>query len=234
MTMMTVIDPQLERQGRPWKGKERPMVYMINQKALRPKGMIHQVENDIVLPGSALNQIENDMIPHTDNLTEGKGGNGKILQKTSLKALRPNGMLLQVEKGIVLPGSALNPIENEMIPHKDNLTEGKGGNGKIPQKMNLKALRPEGMVPQVEKGIVLQRSALNPIENDMIPHTDNLTEGKGGSGKTPQKKNLKALRPEGMVPQVENGIVLQRSALNPIENDMVLCKDNLKEGKGGN
>ena len=122
MTMMTVIDPQLERQGRPWKEKGRPMVYMMNQKALRPKGMAPQVENGIVLPGSALNQIENDKIPHKDNLREGKGGNGKILQKTSLKALRPEGMVPQVENGIVLQKSALNQIENNMIFHKDNLT----------------------------------------------------------------------------------------------------------------
>ena len=144
------------------------------------------------------------MISHKDNLTErlteGKGGNGKILWKTSLKAPGPEGMLPQVENGIVLQRSALNPIENNMIPLKDNLVEGKGGNGKIPQKMNLKALRPEGMLLQVENGIVLQRSVLNPIENNKIPRKDNLVEGKGGNVKIPQKMNLKALRPEGMNP----------------------------------
>merc|ERR1719491_1696622 len=140
------------------------MVYMMNQKAMRPKGMVPPVENGIVLPGSALNQIKNDMIPLKDNLTEGKGGNRKIPQKMNLKALRPEGMLPQIENGIVLQRSALNQIENDMIPRKDNLTEGKGGNGKIPLKTNLKALRPEGMLPQVENGIVLQRSALNQIE----------------------------------------------------------------------
>ena len=179
MTMTTVIDPQLERQGRPWKEKERPMVYMMNQKALRPKEMVPQVENGAVLPGSALNQIRNGMISHKDNLTgcltEGKGGNRKILQKMSLKALRPEGMVLQVENGIVLPGNALNQIENDMIPRKDNLMEGKGGNGKILQKTSLKAPRPDGMLLQVENGIVLQKSALNQTENDMIHHKDNVT-----------------------------------------------------------
>ena len=171
MTMTTVIDPQLEKQGRPWKEKERPMVYMMNQKALRPKEMVPQVENGAVLPGSALNQIRNGMISHKDNLTgcltEGKGGNGRIPQKTNLKALRPEGMLPQVENGIVLQRSDLNQIENDMIPPKNNLTEEKEGNGKIPQKMNLRVLWPEGMVPQVNNGIVLLR---NQIENDMIPH----------------------------------------------------------------
>ena len=90
------------------KGKGRPMVYMMNQKALRPKGMVLQVENGIVLPGSALNQIENDMIPRKDNLKEGKEGNGKIPQETSLKALRPEGMLPQVENREVFPENALN------------------------------------------------------------------------------------------------------------------------------
>ena len=179
MTMMTVIDPQLERQGRPWKEKGKPMVYMMNQKALRPKGMVPQVENGIVLPGSGLNQIRNGMISHKDNLTgcltEEKGGNGKILQKMSLKALRPEGMVLQVENGIVLPGNALNQIENDMIPRKDNLMEGKGGNGKILQKTSLKAPRPDGMLLQVENSIVLQKSALNQTENDMIHHKDNVT-----------------------------------------------------------
>ena len=64
---MTVIDPQLERQGRPWKEKERPIMYMMNQKALRPKEMVLQVENIAVLPGSALNQVRNGMISHKDN-----------------------------------------------------------------------------------------------------------------------------------------------------------------------
>ena len=105
-------------------------------------------------------------------------------------------MLLQVENGIVVPGSALNPIENDKIPHKDNLAEGKGGNGKIPQEMNLKAPRPEGMVPQVENGIVLLR---NQIEN-MIPHRDNLTEGKKGKGKIPLTTNLKL---KGMLMNLE-------------------------------
>ena len=139
-------------------------------------------------------------------------------------------MLLQVENGIVAPGSALNPIENDKIPHKDNLAEGKGGNGRIPQKTNLKALRPEGMLPQVENGIVLQRSDLNQIENDMIPPKNNLTEEKEGNGKIPQKMNLRVLRPEGTVPQVNNGIVLLR---NQIENNMIPHKDNLMEGKEG-
>ena len=160
-------------------------------------------------------------------MTEGKGGNGKILQKTSLKALRPEGMVLQVENGVVLPGSALNQIENNMIPHKDNLVEGKGGNGKILRKTSLKAPGPEGMLPQVENGIVLQMSALNPIENNMIPLKDNLVEGKGGNGKIPQKMNLKALRPEGMLLQVENSIVLQKSALNQTENNMIHHIDNV-------
>ena len=140
------------------------------------------------------------MISHKDNLTgcltEGKGGSGKILQKTSLKALRPKGMILQVENGVVLPGSALNQIENEMIP-------------------------------QVETGIVLQRSALNQIENDMTPRKDNFMEGKRGSGKIPQTMNLKVLRLERMLLQVENDIVLQKNALNLTENDMIHHKDNV-------
>ena len=104
------------------------------------------------------------------------------------KALRPKGMVLQLENGIVLPGSALNQIENDMIPPKNNLTEEKGGNGKIPQKMNLRVLRPEGTVPQVKNGIVLLR---NQIENNMIPHKDSLTEGKEENGKIHLKTNLK-------------------------------------------
>ena len=118
----------------------------------------------------------------------------------NLKAQRPDGMVLQVEKGIVLQKNALNQIENYMIPHKGNLTEGKGGNGKIPQKTNLKAQRPDGMVLQVENGIVLQRSTLNQIKNDMIPHKDNLTEGKEGNGKIPLKMNLKL---KGMLMNLE-------------------------------
>ena len=112
----------------------------------------------------------------------------------NLKAQRP------VENGIVLPGTALNQIRNDMIPHKDNLTEEKGGNEKTLQKMNLKALRPEGMLPQVEEGIVPQRSTLNPKETNMIPHKGNLTEGKKGKGKIPLTTNLKL---KGMLMNLE-------------------------------
>ena len=111
----------------------------MNLKAQRP------VENGIVLLGTALNQIRNDMIPHKDNLTEEKGGNEKTLQKMNLKALRPEGMVLQVENGIVL---LRNQIENNKIPHKDNLMEGKEGNGKIPLTTNLKL---KGMLMNLEE-----------------------------------------------------------------------------------
>ena len=74
--------------------------------------------------------------------------------------------------------------------------------------MNLKALRPEGMVPQVENGIVLLR---HQIENNMIPHKGNLTEGKEGNGKIHLKTNLKL---KGMLMNLEenggNGKILQK------------------------
>jgi len=63
--------------------------------------------------------------------------------------------------------------------------------------MNLRVLRPEGMVPQVNNGIVLLR---NQIENDMIPHKDNLMEGKEGKGKIPLMTNLKL---KGMLMNLE-------------------------------
>ena len=106
-------------------------------------------------------------------------------------------MLRQVENGTVVPGSALNLIENDMIPHKGNLAAGKGGNGKIPQEMNLKALGPDVMVPQVEHGVVLLR---NQKENVMIPHKDNSMEGKEGKGKIPLMTNLKL---KGMLMNLE-------------------------------
>ena len=62
-----------------------------------------------------------------------------------------------------------------MIPRKDNFMEGKRGNEKIPQTMNLKVLRLERMLLQVENDIVLQKNALNQTENDMIHHKDNVT-----------------------------------------------------------